>query len=121
MYGSTFTDTLSGYQWLWNNVQGRIGNQFFVISPSANIGLTDYAVEWKAFIFSFSDISPTDLTQAELNFANTVMSSYPSGTPVLGFFGLGGEGNTVGSLTTHQEYMTVSDDAADSFFLLRLS
>ena len=91
-----------------------VTKNLLVISPSARTGLTDYAVESKAFIFSFADTE--GVNQSDMSVADSILSNYPPMTPVMGFFGLGGEGNTISNLSQREMMMTVSDDAADLSF-----
>ncbi|HUI86746.1 MAG TPA: GxGYxYP domain-containing protein, partial [Nitrososphaerales archaeon] len=49
-----FTDKVSAYTWLWNTVQNSVTKRFVGLAPSGVLGLTDYLVENKAFVFEFS-------------------------------------------------------------------
>ncbi len=106
-----FTNDLTAYTWLWNLVGSSVTKSFLSLEPAGRVSLTDYEVEWKAFVFSFSET--TAPTSQEASFAASVLSNYPQNTPVLGSFGLGGEENTVGFLSEHGALMILSDTATD--------
>jgi len=110
-----FSDKLSAYSWLWNAVSSNVTRRVVSLSPSAGFGLNDYLVEFRSFIFEFNSSSSL-LTTAESSFASTVFSNYPPDTPVLGFFGLGGEVKTVSFLSQWQMLMFPGEKVADLSF-----
>ena len=106
-----FTDKVSAYTWLWNTVQNSVTKRFVGLAPSGVLGLTDYLVENKAFVFEFS--VENDVTSQEYALASTILSAYPQLTPVLGYFGLGGEGPTISFLSPRELLMVTSDSVTN--------
>lgn len=106
-----FSSKVSGYTWLWNNVHNLITKSFLTLYPDPAVGITDYIVEFKSMIFEFS--ASAAMTSSETSLANTITSAYPENTPVMGFFGLGGEVPTVDYLTTKQLLMQPGESVSD--------
>src|SRR3984893_12906280 len=111
-----FTDKVAGYSWLWNLVGSQVTKQFIVMAPEGKVPLTDYIVELKAFDFEFCCVSAgqhATLTASEQSLADRIFANYAPLTPVLGFFGLGGESATINYLSLHGMSATSSDEASD--------
>jgi hypothetical protein len=106
-----FTDKVAAYSWLWNNVQGSVTRKFLVISPAGVLGLADYIVENKAFAFEFS--TTVSMTSQQSALASTILGAFPQLAPVLGYFGLGGEGPTIGFLSPRGLPMVTSDSVTN--------
>jgi len=111
-----FSNKVTAYTWLWNLVSNNVTRSFLVMSPEGRVGITDYITEFKAFVFEFCCVSAgttQTLNSSETALANEIISAYPSMTVVLGFFGLGGEVQTVSYLSQKGDVMISSDEAAD--------
>ncbi len=106
-----FSDKVSAYTWLWTKVGQNVTTSFLTISPSGRLGLTDYEVEFKSFVFEFGTSNPLTTDQTQL--AESILGNYPQMTPVLGFFGLGGESSTVSFLSQRQMLMIPGDEVMD--------
>ena len=109
-----FTDKVSAYTWLWNTVGASVTKSVVAISPGGDLGLTDYIVEHSVFVFDFSQTTMTSQQSAE---ATKILSNYKQGTPVVGFFGLGKEPQTISFLSPLGFYMIPCDQVSNlSFF-----
>jgi GxGYxYP putative glycoside hydrolase C-terminal domain/GxGYxY sequence motif in domain of unknown function N-terminal len=86
---NNWTSKLAGYQWLWNQVSSKVNKKVVMILPTGRIAQTDYIVQNSIYSFEFG--TKATLAQDEKNFAATVLKSYPEGSAVLGFTGLGSE------------------------------
>jgi hypothetical protein len=106
-----FTDKVSGYTWLWNLVHNKVTKSFLTLYPEPRVGITDYLVEFQSMIFEFSTSSA--MTSSETALANTITSAYAPNTPVMGFFGLGGEVPTIDYLTSKQLLMQPGESVSD--------
>ena len=111
-----FTSKVSGYSWAWNLVGNQVTKQFVAMAPEGRVPLTDYIVEFKAFDFEICCASAGQhytLSTQEQAFVDQVFSNYAPLTPVIGFFGLGGEVNTINYLSQHGYSATAGDGVAD--------
>jgi len=110
-----FSSKITAYQWLWNQVGSQVTRSFVSTTPDGGQGMADYIVQHKSFDFEFTNSG--SMNSAEQSAATTILSNYPKGTPVMGFFGFGFEPNTITFLSQLGLFMTPSDSASNlSFF-----
>jgi len=109
-----FTDKITAYNWAWNLVGSQVTRAFVTTSPSGDMGLTDYAVQHQSFIFEYELAKA--MSSSETNAATKILSNYPEGTPVLGFFGFGPETQTIDFLSGLGLFMISCDGASDLSF-----
>lgn len=101
-----FTSKLDGYSWLWNLTRNQVNTQVLASSPNGRYQLTDYIVEFKLYEMEFGAGSISSQDQA---FVESVLSSYPALTWVLGMFGFGGEVQTINLVSSYGDLFQVLD------------
>lgn len=106
-----FSDKVTAYNWLWNTVQSNVTKSFFVISPSGRYQSVDYYVEFRAFVFEMNSSEP-----GSQKLVSSILGAYPPLTPVLGFFGLGGENSTISALSQSELVDVPTDLVSDLSF-----
>ena len=110
-----FHDALAGYEWLWNLVGPSVTRSFLQLDSGSGVAQSmDYPAEFDAFRMGFSTNSYANSTITA--WVDTVLSSYPELTPVFGSFGLGGEGQTIDTLTAAGDYFILDGNMADLSF-----
>lgn len=109
-----FKDKITAYNWAWNLVGSLVTRAFVTTSPSGDAGLTDYAIQHQSFIFEYELAKA--MSASETTAATKILSNYPEGTPVLGFFGFGPETQTIDFLSGLGLFMISCDGASDLSF-----
>ena len=110
-----FHDALAGYEWLWNLVGPSVTRSFLQLDSGSGVAQSmDYPAEFDAFRMGFSTSSYDNSTITA--WVDTVLASYPELTPVFGSFGLGGESQTIDTLTAAGDYFILDGNLADLSF-----
>ncbi|HUI85735.1 MAG TPA: hypothetical protein VLY21_01100, partial [Nitrososphaerales archaeon] len=110
-----FHDALAGYEWLWNVVGPSVTRSFLQLDSGSGVAQSmDYPAEFDAFRMGFSTNSYDNSTITA--WVDTVLAAYPRLTPVFGSFGLGGESQTIDTLTAAGDYFILDGNMADLSF-----
>ncbi len=109
------SDGVAAFTWLWSNYGSKTTRDFIALAPNGRVQITDYYMEWKAFVWSLNANGRLSVAQSAL--AKLILKAYSSGAPMIGFFGLGGEVPTI-ALLSAGGHMTQTGEAAEDYSVL---
>lgn len=123
---------LKCFNWLWSNTSNATTRSVFAIPNNGRQQSSDYYVQEKMFEFAFTCApgktnclnalngtgSGCTINTCETTFTNYILRQYTTpNTPVMGFFGLGGEVGTISLLSSHQLLMTANEEFSNLGFM----
>lgn len=88
-WGTGVTGSFAAKQWLWQQVQGKVSQEFLICNPQGRVALSDYIVWSKSMELSIGFKATLD--QSMKNFVSSVLNTYPQPRVSMGYLGWGSE------------------------------